>query len=194
MVAKMSRLLDTALVHLNEEVNELKDQVRSESERNRRLEQQVNQLKQSVARQQEQQEFGADDNISQYARLNGLVTTALGLGRPWVKTFFSFRKTSSFATLQTPITYEITDSNVGSTVSSGVFTAPRAGYYYFSFNGITDGSVNTLNAALVKNGNIYTTAFGTAASYSPLSIQELLVLSPGDTVSVQLQVRLRASF
>ena len=65
MVAKMSRLLDTALVHLNEEVNELKDQVRSESERNRRLEQQVNQLKQSVARQQEQQEFGADDNISQ---------------------------------------------------------------------------------------------------------------------------------
>ena len=155
MVAKMSRLLDTALVHLNEEVNELKDQVRSESERNRRLEQQVNQLKQSVARQQEQQEFGADDNISQYARLNGLVTTALGLGRPWVKTFFSFRKTSSFATLQTPITYEITDSNVGSTVSSGVFTAPRAGYYYFSFNGITDGSVNTLNAALVKNGNIY---------------------------------------
>jgi hypothetical protein len=33
-----------------------------------------------------------------------------------------------------------------------------------------------------------TTSYGTAASYSPLSIQELLVLSAGDTVSIQLQI------
>jgi len=190
MVAQMSRLLDTALVHLNTEVGDLKQQLKSETERNRRLEQQVDQLKQSVTKQEErqQQEFGHDHDMSQYARFNGLVTTALGLGRPWVKTFFSFRKSSSFTSTGTPITYDVTDANVGSTVSSGIFTAPRSGYYYFSFNGVSDASVYPVNAALVKNGNILTTTYGTAASYSPLSIQELLVLSAGDTVSIQLQI------
>ena len=87
MVAKMSRLLETALVHLNEQVDDLKQQLKSETERNRRLEQQVDQLKQSVAKQEERQrgqDFGEDQGISQYARFNGALTTALGLGRPWV--------------------------------------------------------------------------------------------------------------
>lgn len=190
----MSRLIDTTLVRLNEEVNDLKEQVQSESERGRKLEQQVNQLKQSVAIRQEsnyqqQEDFGGDD-VSQYARFNGLVTTALGLGRPWVKTFFSLRKIYSFNATGTPITYKVVDANVGSTINAatGIFTAPRAGYYYFSFNGITDGTVNPVNAALVKNGNIYTTSYGSSAAYSPLSIQELLVLSPGDTISIQLEI------
>ena len=38
MMAKMSRLLETALVHLNDEVGDLKQQLKSETERNRRLE------------------------------------------------------------------------------------------------------------------------------------------------------------
>ena len=191
MVAKMSRLLETALVHLNEQVDDLKQQLKSETERNRRLEQQVDQLKQSVAKQEErqrEQDFGEDQGISQYARFNGLVTTALGLGRPWIKTFFSLRKSSSFASTGTPITYEVTDANVGSTISSGIFTAPRSGYYYFSFNGVTDASVYPVNAALIKNGGVYTTAYGTASSYSPLSIQELMVLNANDAISIQLQI------
>ena len=185
LVAKMSRLLDSTLVQLKEEVGDLKQQLKSESERNRRLEQQMDQLKQSTIKQET---FGEEESISQYARFNGALTTALGLGRPWVRTFFSFRKSSSFTATGTPITYDITDANVGSTVSSGIFTAPRAGYYYFSFNGVSDASVNPVNAALVKNGNPLTTSFGTAASYSPLSIQELLILNPGDKVSIQLQI------
>ena len=192
MVAKMSRTLDTALVHLNEEMSDLKQQLKSETERNRHLEQKVDQLKQSITKQEERQRqqelFDEDSGMSQYARLNGLVTKALGLGRPWVKTFFSFRKSSSFTATGTPITYDITDANIGSTVSSGIFTAPRSGYYYFSFNGVSDASVFPVNAALVKNGAIYTTSYGTAASYSLLSIQELMVLNANDEISIQLQI------
>ena len=104
----MSRLLDTALVRLNDEVQDLKSQLKSESERGRRLEQQVNQLKHVGSSLHAQHNYDPiDPAVSEYARLNGALTSALGLGRPWVRTFFSFRKILNFTSYNTPITYKV---------------------------------------------------------------------------------------
>jgi len=201
-MTKMSRMLDLALVnlkneadglksqlvHLKDEVSDLKGKLLTESNRNHRLQDQVSQLEQSLAKKKTEESSSEDDYISEYARLNGALSTALGLGRPWVKTFFSFRKTSSFSSISTPITYEITDANIGNTVTSGVFTAPRAGYYFFSFNGVTDLGTYPVNVVLIKNGGIQRTSYGSPASLSRIVLQDALILSAGDTVSVQLNI------
>jgi len=209
----MSRVLNTFLVNLkdesenlksdfarlNDEVKDLKSKLRTETDRNRRLQDRVSQLsdqhKSSLTNNNLYKTgdgSSATDgihNISEYARLNGALSTALGtLGRPWVRTFFSFRKTSSFSSLSTPITYEITDANVGNTVRAGVFTAPRAGYYFFSFNGVTNGGLYPVNAVLIKNGSVQRTSYGSASNLSRLALQDALILSAGDTVSIQLSI------
>jgi len=184
-MTKMSRMLELALISLKEEVKELKDKLHTETERNHLLQNRVSQLEQSLNNNKMKAEED-DHYITEYAQLNGALSSALGIGRPWVRTFFSFRKTSSFSALSTPITYEITDANVGDTVSAGVFTAPRAGYYFFSFDGVNDGGLYPVNVVLVKNGSVQRTSYGSASTLSRLALQDAWVLSAGDTISIQL--------
>lgn len=176
---------------LRSEVNALKDQLKNEVDRYRRLQEQVDQLR-SKAEEDQHRHVDVDQEgtgLSEYARLNlNSLPPLFGIGRPWITTFFSFRRGSSFTAIGTPITYDVIDANVGGTVnaSSGVFTAPRAGYYYFSFQGVKDPSGNALLVAMYKNGARVTTSYGIAVPYAPLSIQSAQILKVGETVSFQL--------
>ena len=55
--------------------------------------------------------------------------------RPFTSTF---RKRSIYTTKDVPISFELEKLNVGEAMDlkSGIFTAPRPGFYFFSFTGV----------------------------------------------------------
>jgi hypothetical protein len=73
-------------------------------------------------------------------------------------------------------------------MTSGIFTAPRTGIYFFSFTGLTvlsDSSINYLRVELLLNGDLIGTGYvlGTNnAQSSPLTLQSTLNLKKGDQV------------
>jgi hypothetical protein len=106
---------------------------------------------------------------------------------------FYVQRNSSFFTYNTPIPFDLARVNEGNAMNltSGIFTAPRPGIYFFSFTGLASSPASYssyvyLGVALYLNGGLIGTGKAedgnTVANWSPLTLQSTLNLKKGDQV------------
>ena len=110
---------------------------------------------------------------------------------------FYVQREYPFSTLSTPIPFDLARVNEGNAMdlTSGIFTAPRPGIYFFSFTGMVDFPASTstvyLRVGLYLNGSL----IGTGAvdesntadyQFSPLLVQATLNLTKDDQVWVAI--------
>ncbi|XP_046637955.1 uncharacterized protein LOC124316198 isoform X2 [Daphnia pulicaria] len=111
---------------------------------------------------------------------------------------FHVQRNSSFETQLTPIPFELARVNEGNAMnlSSGIFTAPRPGIYFFSFTGVahlfSSSSYAWFSSYLFLNGNRIGMSNvqehkGPVRQYSPLTLQSTLNLKKGDRVWVTIE-------
>ncbi|KAI9557850.1 C1q and tumor necrosis factor-related protein 2 [Daphnia sinensis] len=112
--------------------------------------------------------------------------------------YFYVQKNNSFATAYVPIPFEVARVNIGGAMNltSGTFTAPRAGTYFFSYTGDARfvGPSTNIMAVLVEmllNGQRVGTARVTESNtsgsvHSQMSMQSTLTLKAGDRIWLQI--------
>ena len=110
---------------------------------------------------------------------------------------FYVQRNDHFSTFGTPIPFDLEKVNEGNAMdlTSGIFTAPRPGIYFFSFSGLAHfPAINSsagLGVDLVLNGGLigdgYVEETNTNADQkSPLTLQSTLNLKSGDQVWLQI--------
>ena len=110
---------------------------------------------------------------------------------------FYVQRSNLFDTESTPIPFDLERVNVGNAMAltTGIFTAPRPGIYFFSFTGLAHFSASNfkvnLGVSLILNGvrigsGWVEEANTVAAQLLPLTIQSTLNLKKGDKVWVQI--------
>ncbi|XP_057376812.1 uncharacterized protein LOC130698044 [Daphnia carinata] len=129
------------------------------------------------------------------------------IGHTDVKTapvYFSVQRTSRFNKTNVPIPFDLAKSTIGNAIdlSTGVFTAPRTGTYFFIFNGLAEFK-NTSNVIpylavglfLNKSGNRIALALTEEAQTVkdqyrgqrvPLALQTTIQLQKGDQVWLEI--------
>ncbi len=117
---------------------------------------------------------------------------------------FYVQRNSSFSTIGTPISFELARVNEGNAMNltTGIFTAPRPGIYFFSFAGLArlySSSFVYFVSRLYLNGNSIGTSTveennGPVNQYSPLTLQSTVNLKKGDQVWVQIGYSGTSSF
>ncbi|EFX82669.1 C1q and tumor necrosis factor-related protein-like protein 2 [Daphnia pulex] len=110
---------------------------------------------------------------------------------------FYVQRNSSFNTTETPIPFVLARVNEGNAMNltSGIFTAPRPGTYFFSFTGtsfISSSSFYQFFSILYLNGNLIGRSYvyedrGVNRKHSLLTVQSTLNLEKGDQVWVQIK-------
>ncbi len=150
-------------------------------------------------------------NVFYFTRLTGrLFIFSLTDKQKWIgyadvkstPVHFYVQRNSSFSTRDTPIPWDLSRVNEGNAMNltSGKFTAPRPGIYFFSFTGYAyfpaspvrvSPSYVRLAVALYLNGDRiglgYVTEAKTVANQdSPLTLQSTLNLKKGDQVWVAI--------
>jgi hypothetical protein len=117
---------------------------------------------------------------------------------------------SSYATKLTPLPFKLARINVGNAMnlSTGKFTAPRSGNYFFSFTGLAEFPLSSSHLILSVNLNLNKVSVGYAwvseqhtytGQSSPLTLQSILKLKSGDQVWLEINtistgVKLYASY
>ncbi|XP_046456833.1 uncharacterized protein LOC124203958 isoform X2 [Daphnia pulex] len=109
---------------------------------------------------------------------------------------FYVQRESDFGTTATPIPFDLALVNEGNAMdlTSGIFTAPRPGIYFFSFTGLvrlSDSSHASFYSSLFLNGNSMGTSTveennGPVDQFSPLTLQSTLNLKKGDQLWVEI--------
>ncbi len=110
---------------------------------------------------------------------------------------FYVQRSFQFSTTGTPIPFDLARLNEGNAMdlTSGKFTAPRPGIYFFSFTGMaklyTTSSNSFLYSSLYLNGNLIGSNFvhefnAPVDRYGPVTLQSTLKLGKGDQVWVQI--------
>jgi hypothetical protein len=110
---------------------------------------------------------------------------------------FYVQRNSNFGTQSTPIPFDLAVVNEGNAMNltTGKFTAPRPGIYFFSFTGLANFPASSskvwLGVGLYLNGNRIVTGWveeGNTVSNqdSPLTLQSTLNLKKDDRVWVQI--------
>jgi hypothetical protein len=110
---------------------------------------------------------------------------------------FYVQRNDHFSTFGTPIPFDLEKVNEGNAMdlTSGIFTAPRPGIYFFSYTGLAQfpasSSAVYLGVALYLNGDYigvgYVSEGNTiAGQLSPLTLQSTLNLKNGDQVWVAI--------
>ena len=69
-------------------------------------------------------------------------------------------------------------------LTSGIFTVPRPGNYFFSFSGVS--YQNTIHVGLYVNNNRIGSGYGTS-SLQTFTVQSAIHLNAGDKVWVQIE-------
>jgi hypothetical protein len=111
---------------------------------------------------------------------------------------FYVQRKSNFKLEGTPIPFDLVRVNEGNAMdlTSGKFTAPRPGIYFFSFTGVarlkSSSSHASLYSYLYLNGNEIGRSHvgeekGPVSQYSPMTIQSTLNLKKGDQLWVQIR-------
>ncbi len=103
--------------------------------------------------------------------------------------YFHVQRNSTYNLANTKIPFQIIRLNVGGgmNVTSGIFTAPKSGIYFFSFTGLKTDSGVTLSVDLYHNSNRITRAEGTyVAGLFTLTLSSTLTLQSGDQISLLL--------
>jgi hypothetical protein len=115
-----------------------------------------------------------------------------------VPVHFYVQRNSNFNTTKTPIPFDLARVNEGNAMNltSGIFTAPRPGIYFFSFAGVarlksSSSSDVYFQSYFYLNGNLIGASFVNenntlVSQYSPLTLQSTLNLEKGDRVWVQI--------
>ncbi len=111
---------------------------------------------------------------------------------------FYVQKNSSFSSQSTPIPFDLARVNEGNAMdlTSGKFTAPRPGIYFFSFAGVghlNDSPPAWFYSFLYLNGNrigssSVTENYGPVDQFSPLTLQSTLNLKKGDQLWLQIEI------
>ena len=93
------------------------------------------------------------------------------------------------------IPYDAFAVNVGGgmDLSSGVFTAPRDGYYFFSFMGDDNSETEYAFVFLRKNGSIVAIGVAYNMDHNTVAMSSILQLAKGDEVDVGLDGSLFSS-
>ena len=112
--------------------------------------------------------------------------------------YFYVQRNSPFNTINVPIPFQVSRLNIGNAMdlSTGKFTAPVPGTYFFSFTGHaqfpTSSSLLTLGVGLYLNGNYI--GWGFVEEYhtvggqeSPLTLQSTFSLQKGDQIWLQIK-------
>jgi hypothetical protein len=113
-----------------------------------------------------------------------------------VPTYFYVQKNSTFAATDIPIPFEIAMANVGAAMNStsGVFTAPREGRYFFSFTGLAQFPLSSsyklrLGVGLYLNGYLNGRSWvanKANVQHSPFTLESTQNLLAGDQVWLQI--------
>ena len=114
--------------------------------------------------------------------------------------FFMVENTTVFDVINTPIPFQAARLNIGNAmdISTGIFTAPRKGIYFFLFTGVArwknSGSLE-VRVGLKKNSNFI--AFGYMNSLSndaweTFALHSILNLEAGDSVWAEADVMINA--
>ncbi|EFX61896.1 hypothetical protein DAPPUDRAFT_120794, partial [Daphnia pulex] len=112
-------------------------------------------------------------------------------------TYFFAQRNAQLSEIKIPIPFDVELLNVGGAMNftSGKFTAPVAGKYFFSFTGLIrfPGSSSTLQYCrvfLYKNGDLTAKSFSdeisAANQYETLSLQSTLNLIKGDQIWLEI--------
>ncbi len=118
---------------------------------------------------------------------------------------FYVQRNSDFNTTKTRIPFDLARVNEGNAMdlTSGKFTAPAPGIYFFSFTAVarlkSSSSSVYLGSYLYLNGNIIGSSFvrenkGPVDQYSPLTLQSTLNLKTGDRVWVEISYEGSSSY
>jgi hypothetical protein len=118
---------------------------------------------------------------------------------------FYAQRNSNFGTKNTPIPFQIAVVNEGNAINltTGKFTAPQPGIYFFSFTGLarmkfkssslifSASSHSWLNSCLYLNGKVIARSFvqefnSATDQFSPLTFQSTLNLKKGDQLWVEI--------
>jgi len=100
---------------------------------------------------------------------------------------FFVQRRSSFATLNTPIPFEVERLSVGQAMNlaSGIFIAPKSGFYHFVFCGNKQASTTSVVVFLRVNGNNVAIAHSSAQNeFVTIVLQSTLKLNIGDEISL----------
>ncbi len=116
-----------------------------------------------------------------------------------VPVYFYVQRNSAFNTINVPIPFQVSKLNIGNAMnlSTGKFTAPVQGTYFFSFTGHAQfpasSSLLSLGVGLFLNGNYIGWGFveeyqTVSAQESPLTLQSTLSLQKGDQIWLQIHL------
>jgi hypothetical protein len=107
------------------------------------------------------------------------------------------QRSDRFSKVNVSIPFDVALVNIGNAMNltTGVFTAPRAGTYYFSFTGLAEfptfSSLLYLGVDLYLNGNLIGRGFvedqnTVAGQFTPVTLHSTLNLLPGDQIWLQI--------
>ena len=117
--------------------------------------------------------------------LNVVVQTTIGFnGVKSTSVYFLGTRVTPFVTVNAVINYQLAPMNIGGglNIATGIFTAPVAGRYYFSFNGAAN--FQGMHYVLLLNGAQQVSALNGQATTQQAGLQAILNMVHGDQVSV----------
>jgi C1q-related factor len=103
--------------------------------------------------------------------------------------YFHVQRNSTYNITGTAIPFQIERLNVGGgmNITSGIFTAPKSGIYFFSFTGLKENPADWLAVDLYQNSNYITKASATSIiGYLTVTLSSTLSVKSGDRISLRL--------